>query len=479
MASEAPDSRMWLLHQWAGRCAARGTPADTCRGPEALHLVTAVQHALARGAGTGDLGRAARSFGARFASPAQVIAVLSALREALVADAGILGLADRADALHRVLDQLMAEAVDAASSQLRHAARSDPLTGCANRRAFHEDLVRALGTARSSGLDLAVAAVDLDGLKRINDTDGHAAGDAALLGLVATLQASLREADGLYRIGGDEFAVLAPFTDAPGAAELMRRAERSGGPAFSWGVASTASLALARDDPEALLRAADADLYARRRAARRARLLAEHRQRARTVASVAAMVATTVMGAVGIRAGFGHSGVGPAGAGHLAAGIWPPDRGSGRAPGGLEIPPDEAATGPTQPSGSAASASTTVARAVLTSSERTTGTVGGSRPAGGPLAGPPIPSATAGTAPALAGPALAIGHPAARHGAGAPGRGRTAGHRAGPGAAAAVDAAGTAPRGGPASGRGSRGNGDPTTSQAEAGSQDEEGAAGG
>ena len=73
------------------------------------------------------------------------------------------------DGVPRVIDQLMLESVDAAAGSLRASARIDPLTGCANRRALQEELPHAVASARRSGLDVSLAMIDLDGLKRVND----------------------------------------------------------------------------------------------------------------------------------------------------------------------------------------------------------------------------------------------------------------------------------------------------------------------
>lgn len=295
-----------LLEQWAASCRRRGIPDDHCRGPEALYLVTAVETALRRGSHTPHLGRAARSWGIRTGSPGDAVAILSCLREVLVGSGP--GASPPPPQLHLVLDQLMLQAVDAAAGTLHVAARTDPLTGCANRRALADDLRRAVSSARQSGLDLAVVAIDLDGLKKINDTHGHAAGDTALSSLVTTTRGSLRESDSLYRVGGDEFVVLAPFTDAAGARELMRRVEHAGGPRFSWGVSSLSSFGFGdQDDPQQLLQAADADLYEQRRARRHRAVFDSRRRRTLAVVSVAATVAATVAGASSMIAGSSRS----------------------------------------------------------------------------------------------------------------------------------------------------------------------------
>jgi diguanylate cyclase (GGDEF)-like protein len=288
-----------VLDAWCRRCDERSADPGRCSGREAVFLLTALGPALRRGATTPELARAARSWGAGSPSPAEAVASLACLREVLVGPTS--------DA-HRVFDQVMAEAVDGASSSLRVAARTDPMTGCANRLALDEEMGRAVRGARRSGLDVAVAVIDLDGLKRINDTHGHAAGDASILALVTALRTALRDGDSLYRIGGDEFVVVAPFTDGAGAAAMLRRAVHSGAPGFSWGVASLVGVGPdAADDPRQLLLAADGDLYDRRRQSRRRSSGAAARRRGALAASVAASVALASTGAVAVAADAGHN----------------------------------------------------------------------------------------------------------------------------------------------------------------------------
>lgn len=91
-----------------------------------------------------------------------------------------------------------------ASEQLAVAARTDPLTGLLNRRAFDAMLDERAGGAFAG----SVAVVDLNDLKRINDTTGHAAGDAAILHVARALRTHFRITDPIFRVGGDEFMVL-------------------------------------------------------------------------------------------------------------------------------------------------------------------------------------------------------------------------------------------------------------------------------
>lgn len=98
------------------------------------------------------------------------------------------------------------------ADKLDELATTDPLTGLLNLRAFrdrfHEELVHAL----RYGEPLSVLLVDLDGLKAVNDVYGHPAGDQVLRRVAAAIRHGLREADVGARVGGDEFAVLAPNT---------------------------------------------------------------------------------------------------------------------------------------------------------------------------------------------------------------------------------------------------------------------------
>ncbi len=105
----------------------------------------------------------------------------------------------------------------------RRLARTDPLTGAANGRTFYEAVAAEGERAARTGRPLTLAYLDLDNFKQLNDRDGHAAGDAALLDLVRTIAPNLRTVDVVARLGGDEFALLLPETDADGAVALLTR----------------------------------------------------------------------------------------------------------------------------------------------------------------------------------------------------------------------------------------------------------------
>ena len=96
--------------------------------------------------------------------------------------------------------------------RLQYLAEHDHLTGLLNRRRFEEELSRELARASRAQTSGAVLSVDLDGFKAINDSAGHAAGDAVLREVARTLSRNLRETDIVARLGGDEFAILLPNT---------------------------------------------------------------------------------------------------------------------------------------------------------------------------------------------------------------------------------------------------------------------------
>src|SRR5262249_35184130 len=86
-------------------------------------------------------------------------------------------------------------------------ARTDPLTGLGHHGAFMVDLGREVAAALASRRPLGLCMVDLDGFKAVNDDLGHLAGDALLTGLAARMRGVIRGGKGVYRFGGDEFAI--------------------------------------------------------------------------------------------------------------------------------------------------------------------------------------------------------------------------------------------------------------------------------
>jgi diguanylate cyclase (GGDEF)-like protein len=104
-------------------------------------------------------------------------------------------------------------------------AVTDPLTGLYNRRLFSEGFEKELNRARRYGLPLGLVMLDLHRFKEVNDKHGHPSGDEVLRAAATTLKKALRTSDSAFRIGGDEFAVLLPQTDAEQALALSRRIE--------------------------------------------------------------------------------------------------------------------------------------------------------------------------------------------------------------------------------------------------------------
>jgi diguanylate cyclase (GGDEF)-like protein len=148
--------------------------------------------------------------------------------------------------------------------QARRQARLDPLTGLLNRRAFDEDLARAVDRARANAEPLSALVGDLDDFKDFNDRFGHLEGDRVLRAVASALRTALRRPDIAYRWGGDEFAVILPQADANGGRLVAERIEaavaRTSGPDGQALGLSTGVAELDDDGPEALLAAADRTL---------------------------------------------------------------------------------------------------------------------------------------------------------------------------------------------------------------------------
>jgi len=120
-----------------------------------------------------------------------------------------------------VADQI-AIALDRAR-QFSNEARTDHLTGLANRREFERAIEREVALAERHNRQITVMMIDVDNLKKINDRHGHSAGDAALKLVAQELQRVMRASDVCGRLGGDEFAVAMPETDPHRAGEVARR----------------------------------------------------------------------------------------------------------------------------------------------------------------------------------------------------------------------------------------------------------------
>jgi diguanylate cyclase (GGDEF)-like protein len=149
-------------------------------------------------------------------------------------------------------------------------ARTDFLTGLANRHEFDSFLRRELARADRFGDALSLAMIDLDDLKVLNDEHGHQAGDEALRLVGATLKATVRSLDLAARIGGDEFALVMPQTDATGATDVLARFQHHLAEVRSKGhpeVSVSIGLACWQEGMtiDALASGADTDLYEAKR----------------------------------------------------------------------------------------------------------------------------------------------------------------------------------------------------------------------
>jgi diguanylate cyclase (GGDEF)-like protein len=149
-------------------------------------------------------------------------------------------------------------------------AARDPLTGLTNRRGLHAQLSRQLGPGAAHAPSLAVISLDLDRFKEVNDTLGHAVGDALLVKVAERLRSATRSSDLVVRLGGDEFVVLQSCSDQPGGAEALatRLVDLLGRTYVVLGhtVNIGASIGIARSpddaaEPNTLLQRADMALY--------------------------------------------------------------------------------------------------------------------------------------------------------------------------------------------------------------------------
>ena len=150
--------------------------------------------------------------------------------------------------------------------EAREDSLHDGLTGLGNHRSFQEELERQLDLFRRHQVPVALLLIDLDDLKVVNDGEGHPAGDRLLVGMANAIRDALRYGDRAFRIGGDEFAVILPHTDADNAliaANRLRHFCLRPDPGervipFSGGISSVPQLAADRNE---LFRQADAALY--------------------------------------------------------------------------------------------------------------------------------------------------------------------------------------------------------------------------
>lgn len=157
------------------------------------------------------------------------------------------------------------------ADRLAALSETDVLTGLANRRAFKRRLGEEFRRSKRYGTPVSLLFVDIDGLKQLNDTHGHLAGDRTIRTVAAAIVRGLRASDFGARWGGDEFAIVAPNTPAgaarSSAERLVARVADRGGvhlrgrPTVSIGVATYDPAEGRYADLDALVRAADDALY--------------------------------------------------------------------------------------------------------------------------------------------------------------------------------------------------------------------------
>jgi len=159
--------------------------------------------------------------------------------------------------------------------QLDQLAHQDSLINLPNRRGFMRELERLIARVDRYGINAAMLFVDLDGLKMINDTFGHKAGDEALRQVAQLLVGGTRRSDVVARIGGDEFGILLGHAEETSAHETAGRLVdliadcdfMHEGDALPLSVAIGVATIGAEDEPDAIMARADEEMYRRKAAA--------------------------------------------------------------------------------------------------------------------------------------------------------------------------------------------------------------------
>jgi diguanylate cyclase (GGDEF)-like protein len=173
---------------------------------------------------------------------------------------------------------LLARSFRSMQTRLEEQISSDPLTGCLNRRSLEAHVRADLRQARRRGSTVAVAAIDVDYFKEINDTRGHPVGDVVLQQISAIMKSVARDTDAVARFGGDEFMVVLPDTGWEGALTFAERLRQRvdeftfGPPDMAMSVTVSIGVALASGyestSPETLFKNADSALYQAKAAGR-------------------------------------------------------------------------------------------------------------------------------------------------------------------------------------------------------------------
>ena len=188
--------------------------------PEHMAVEQAARLAGFREAGDGDVSALARDV-----SSLHTVLLRAIGREIDGGDSvAAMAVAERlAEILGAVQSAAVTELAQDRSRELEWLANSDALTGLFNVRYLRQHLRHLVGVQGRYGHPFAVLLMDVDGLKRINDAHGHAAGDEVLIGVAGAMRETVRSIDTPVRMGGDEFCVLAPHQTASRARLLGQR----------------------------------------------------------------------------------------------------------------------------------------------------------------------------------------------------------------------------------------------------------------
>ena len=217
-----------------------------------------------------DVERVSERFGEASASLdvaiGELVCLRSTLTRAMALEVPAEHLVEVLERMNMIIDRAVQVVASETADRLQREALVDPLTALLNRRALERDGRRESGRAARYGHDFSVMVIDLDGLKEVNDTEGHLAGDIRLRLLSSCLLQSLRTSDSAYRIGGDEFVLLLPEMETSGTAAVAERIIAHGAPPFSWGAALYGADG---SDVESLIGVADGRLYESRRRRRK------------------------------------------------------------------------------------------------------------------------------------------------------------------------------------------------------------------
>lgn len=171
--------------------------------------------------------------------------------------------------LRRRMDaaQRLSRRLSSANVRLKEQASTDELTGLYNRREAMRRLNEFWNQAKRYDQDLSVAIADVDRFKAINDRYGHAVGDAVLKQVAQALREGVRECDVVFRIGGDEFLIIMPYTNLAAAQQAGARCRQATRRRPMGDITADISIGTATrtpqmQDPQELLQAADHSLYA-------------------------------------------------------------------------------------------------------------------------------------------------------------------------------------------------------------------------